>query len=187
MTLTAILLSALLAIRSGPSDPGCWIRGARADLGTRTSPLDSAVARLGSDEVKVCYGRPSARGRVIMGGLVRFGEPWRLGANEAATLHVPVAVRFGDLNLKPGVYSLYAIPGPRSWQLVVNESATRWGIPIDAAVRAHDVGTVTVPSEQTDGPVEMLTLRLEPAGEGALSLVVEWEKTRVRVTVRRAQ
>jgi hypothetical protein len=185
--LTAMMLGALLASGSGPSDPGCWIRGASADLGQRASPLDSAVARLGGDEVKVCYSRPSARGRVIMGGLVPFGEPWRLGANEATTLHVPVAVQVGDVNLKPGVYSLYAIPGAKTWQIVVNESATRWGIPIDATVRAHDVGTVTVPSGRTDAPIEMLTLRLEPGGEGVLGLVAEWERTRVRLTVRRAQ
>ena len=120
-----------------------------------------------------------------MGGLVPFGEPWRLGANEATTLHVPVAVRFGDLALKPGVYSLYAIPGA-TWQIVVNESAERWGIPINPAVRAHDVGAVTLTSERTDAPVETLTLRWEAGAEGSLVLVTEWEGTRVRVTLRRA-
>jgi hypothetical protein len=121
-----------------------------------------------------------------MGGLVPFGEPWRLGANEATTIHVPVAVRFGDVTLKPGVYSLYAIPGAKNWQLVANESANRWGIPINAAARAHDVGAVTVPSEVMGAPVETLTMRWEPAGDGALVLITEWEKTRVRVTVRRS-
>ena len=181
MTLS-ILLAAILT-GTAPSADGCWIH---APLASRPSPLDSTVAHLGDAEIKVCYGRPSARGRVIMGGLVPFGEPWRLGANEATTIHVPVTVRFGDVTLKPGVYSLYAIPGAKSWQLVANQSATRWGIPITAAVRAQDVGTVNVTSEVTDAPVETLTMRWESAGEGALVLVTEWEKTRVRVTVRRS-
>ena len=188
-----VLVGALLASPSGshhPShamavlDTGCWVRGSRASLSSRASPLDSVVARLGGAEVKVCYGRPSARGRAIMGGLVPFSEPWRLGANEATTIHLPVAARFGDVALKPGVYSLYAIPAPSNWQIVVNETAERWGIPIDGAVRAHDVGSVTVPSERTDAPVETLTMRLEPAGADALALVVEWERTRVRVTLK---
>ena len=34
---------------------------------------------------------------------------------------------------------------------------------------------------------ETLTMRLEPAGEGALAVVTEWETTRVRVTIRRSQ
>jgi len=188
-----LLLGALLAGAAAaphpdaPVDDPCWTRAARAELASRASPLDSTTARLGDAELKICYGRPSAHGRVIMGGLVPFGEPWRLGANEATTLHVPVAVRLGDVNLKPGVYSLYAIPGPKAWQVVVNQSAERWGIPINAAVRTKDVGAVTIASGRTDAPVETLTLRLEPAGEGTLALVIEWERTRVQLTVRRSQ
>src|SRR6266853_1570733 len=159
-----LLLGGLLAGGSAtppthaPVDDPCWTRAAPAELSLRASALDSTVARLGDAAIKVCYSRPSARGRVIMGGLVPFGEPWRLGANEATTLHVPVAIRFGDVTLKPGLYSLYAIPGPKTWQIVVNESATRWGIPINAAVRAHDVGAVSATSERTAAPVETLTL-----------------------------
>jgi hypothetical protein len=188
-----LLLSMFLATGSAqppakaPVDDACWTRAPRAELSSRPSPLDSAIARLGTAELKVCYGRPSARGRVIMGGLVPFGEPWRLGANEATTLHVPIAVRFGDVTLKPGVYSLYAIPGPKTWQIVVNDSATRWGIPINAAVRAHDVGVVRATREPTDAPVETLTLRLEQADPVALALTIEWERTRVQVTIRQSQ
>ena len=187
-----LLLGSVLAGGATPPAPKtaapdpCSFSGARDKLAARPSPLDSAIATLGNVQVKVCYGRPSARGRTVMGGLVPFGEPWRLGANEAATLHVPVAVRFGDVSLKPGVYSLYTIPGAKTWQIVVNDSATRWGIPINAAVRARDVGAVTAAVEPTDAPVETLTMRWEPAGDGALALVTEWERTRVRVTVRRA-
>jgi hypothetical protein len=188
-----LLLGALLTSRSAAPharalvDDACWTRAAGAELASRASPLDSTTARLGDAELKICYGRPSARGRVIMGGLVPFGEPWRLGANEATTLHVPVPVRFGTVNLKPGVYSLYAIPGPKTWQIVVNQSAERWGIPIDAAVRTKDVGAVTATSERTDSGLETLTLRLQPASAGALALVIEWEKTRVQLTVRRSE
>jgi hypothetical protein len=192
-----LALSALLGalLTGGSASPGpaataagsCWFRGERADLAKRVSPLDSAVAMMGDAEIKVCYGRPSARGRVIMGGLVPFGEPWRLGANEAATLHVPVAVRFGTVSLKPGIYSLYAIPGAKTWQVVVNDSATRWGIPINAAVRGRDVGAVTVPTQPTDSLVETLTMRLDPASDGTLTFVFEWEHTRARVKIERAK
>jgi len=166
-------------------DYHCSFRGASADLSKRPSPLDSIVGRLGDVELKVCYSRPSARGRAIMGSLVPFDQPWRLGANEATTLYLPVSAKFGDLGLKAGVYSLYAIPGAKTWQIVVNDSAARWGIPINPAVRAHDAGTATVTSEATDAPVETLTMRFEPAPDGALTLVTEWERTRVRVTIRR--
>jgi hypothetical protein len=183
--LVGTLLASAEPYAMAPLPDSCWTRAGRAELATRASLLDSAVAPLGGAELKLCYSRPSARGRAIMGQLVPYGEPWRLGANEATTLHVPVAVRLGDITLQPGVYSLYAIPGSTTWQIVVNKSATRWGIPIGAAVRVHDVGTVTATTEHTNAPVETLTMRLEAAGQDAVDLVIEWERTRVRTTVRR--
>jgi len=182
-----VLCSAIVAARPQHVATGsCWYRGERADLAKRKSPLDSVAGSLGGAEVKVCYSRPSAHGRTIMGGLVPFDQPWRLGANEATTISLPAAVKLGDVAVKPGVYSLYAVPGAKSWQIVVNDSAQRWGIPVDANVKKHDVGSVTVPTEQTDAPVETLTIRFEAAGPNTVSLVIEWERTRVRATLKQA-
>jgi hypothetical protein len=188
LTGIVVLCGALLAARTPTRAVagGCTFTDERAKLIARASPPDSAVARLGGGEVKVCYGRPSARGRKIMGGLVPFDQPWRLGANEATTISLPAGATLGDVALKPGVYSLYAVPGAKAWQIVVNDSAQRWGIPVDANVKKHDVGSVTVPTEQTDAPVETLTIRLEAAGPNTLSLVIEWERTRVRATLKQA-
>ena len=59
----------------------------------------------------------------------------------------------------------------------------RWGIPIDEQVEAQDVGKGTVPVEPLAQPVEELTLRL--VAGAPIALVVEWEKTRVRIPIRR--
>src|SRR5206468_12789508 len=67
--------------------------------------LDSATVEIGGATLKVCYGRPSARGRKIMGGLVPFGEPWRLGANEATTIHVPFAAELAGVRVGAGTYT----------------------------------------------------------------------------------
>jgi hypothetical protein len=167
-----------------PGADGCWVRGDRGRLSLRASPLDSVTGHLARAEIKVCYSRPSARGRPVMGALVPFGQPWRLGANEATTLRLSIAVRFGDLRLLPGTYSLYAVPGPEMWELVVNAEPERWGIPIGAPVQAHDLGRAAVPSRRIETPVERLTLRFEPAGPAALTLVIEWEQTQLRVPIR---
>ena len=137
--------------------------------------------------VKVCYGRPSARGRKIMGGLVPFGEPWRLGANEATTIHVPFAAELAGVRVGAGTYTLYTIPGESRWQIAVNRGVQRWGVPIDEPVRAQDVGAGTLAVEKLDKDVETLTLKFAPVTErgSATELVVEWEKTRVRIPVRR--
>ena len=45
----------------------CWIRGPADKLAERPSPLDSSAVQLGGGTIKLCYGRPSARGRKEIG------------------------------------------------------------------------------------------------------------------------
>jgi hypothetical protein len=170
--------------QSGAS--ACWIRGSADRIAGRPSPLDSTVIDVGGATVKVCYGRPSARGRQIMGGLVPFDEPWRFGANEATAIHVPFPAEIAGVQVRPGTYTLYVIPGESSWRIAVNGSAQRWGVPINEKVRAQDVGTGTVNVEKLNEHVETLTLKFTQPTGNATELVVEWEKTRVRIPVRRA-
>jgi len=187
MLLIVTLALSGAAVGEGQAAPfACWIRGSAAQLAQRPSPLDSVAVDVGGATVKLCYSRPSARGRKIMGGLVPFEQPWRLGANEATSIHVPFAAEVAGVRVEPGTYTLYAIPGAASWQIVVNRGVERWGIPIDAEVRARDVSAGTVPTESLGAPVETLTLKFAPAAGTGTELVVEWEKTRVRVPIRRA-
>ncbi len=180
------LIAGLVALPLEAQDlPPCWRRGDPAALARRPSPPDSAVATVDGATIKVCYSRPSARGRTIMGGLVPYGEPWRLGANEATGIHLPFAAEIAGVRVEPGSYSLYAIPGETQWTVVVNRSVQRWGIPIDDGVRAQDVGRGTVTAERLDQHVEQLTLRFSPGGSGTTELVVEWEHTRVRIPIRK--
>lgn len=186
-----ILLIATLTLAQAEKGNGqapftCWIRGPVDKLAERPSPLDSVSVEIGGGTIKLCYSRPSARGRKVMGGLVPFDQPWRLGANEATSIHVPFAAQLGGVRVEPGTYTLYAIPGASKWQLVVNRRIQRWGVPIDNEVRAGDVGASTVATESLDAPVETLTLKFTPAAGNATELVVEWEKTRVRIPIRRA-
>lgn len=163
--------------------PECWARGDRAKLATRASAFDSASATVGEHAVKVCYSRPQMKGRTVVGGLVPYGEPWRLGANEATVIHMPAAGTIAGVAVEPGSYSLYVVPDSSEWQVVVNRNAERWGIPINEALRASDVGSASVKPETTDAPVEALTARFENVTADGADLVFEWERTRLRVPV----
>ncbi len=187
LLVTTVIITAPAPGVNQPAPAACWIQGPANQVARRASPLDSATAEIGGARALVCYGRPSARSRKIMGGLVPFGEAWRLGANEATTISVPFAAEIAGVRVPPGAYSLYAIPGESSWRIVVNRGAKRWGIPIDAGVRAQDVGTGTAKVEKVNEYVEQLTLKFEPPQGTATELVVEWEKTRVRIPVRRVE
>ena len=163
---------------------GCFIRGATpAEAVERPSSLGATVITLGGREAKLCYGRPKANGRKIMGELVPFGTPWRMGANEATALHVPFDAEIGGVKVEPGVYSLYAIPGEAEWEIVLNRQYERWGIPINEGVIAADVGSFKRPVAATAALVEQLTFTWASHGENMGHLVLEWENTHVEIPI----
>jgi hypothetical protein len=173
-----------IAFSAGRAPPGaCTHRGTAAELAERVSPLDSTALVVGNSTVKVCYGRPSMRGRVIMDSLVPFGTPWRLGANEPTRLVLPFAATVAGVPVAPGSYSLYVVPHEQTWEVHVNRAVERWGIPIDEQVEAQDVGRGNVAVETLAQPVEQLTIRL--VAGSPINLVVEWEKTRVQIPIKK--
>jgi hypothetical protein len=66
---------------------------------------------------------------------------------------------------------------------VVNSEAQRWGIPIDAKVRAKDVGTGTVASEHLATPAETLTITLSASAPTKATMDIAWSDTHVRVPI----
>lgn len=181
-----LLTLALLTVggAGGQKSPSaCTYRGTRAELTARVSPLDSAQVRMSGGTVKVCYGRPSVRGRQVMDSLVPFGTPWRLGANEPTRLFLPFAAQVAGVPVRRGAYSLYVVPRATEWEVHVNRAVDRWGIPIDSVVAKRDVGKGTVPVEPLSQPVEQLTIHFGPVAQGATEVVVEWEKTRIRIPI----
>lgn len=185
-TFYLVMLGAALPVALAAQAPAGACTHPRADaaaLASRPSPLDSVQATIGGGTVKVCYSRPSARGRTMIGGVQPFGQPWRLGANEPTRITVPFAAEIAGVKVAPGTYSLYVVLQATSWEVHVNKAVDRWGIPINEQVMAQDVGKGSVPVDTLAQPVEQLTLQLV-AGPPA-ELVVTWEKTRVRIPIRK--
>lgn len=161
----------------------CSFRGAEDALAERPSPLATLEVELGGEVATLCYGRPSARGRTMVGGEHPYGVPWRLGANEPTTLHLPFAASIGSVDVEPGSYSLYAIPEDGPWTIVVNANTNRWGIPISPSVRSDDVGSFEV-ARGSGAHVEQLTFTFEGSGtQGAL--VFAWEGNVLRIPIER--
>ncbi|MGD9524822.1 MAG: DUF2911 domain-containing protein [Gemmatimonadales bacterium] len=164
-------------------DRGCWLRDPPSELELRASPFDSTTLALAAGQVTVCYSRPHTLGRPIMGRLVPYGEPWRFGANEATAIHLPTRGTVAGVAVEPGWYSLMAIPGPESWEIVVNRAHRRWGVPITAEIRRADVGIGRVPVSTGIGVVEVFTLALVRTGSNTAELAMAWERSGLRVPV----
>lgn len=152
----------------------------------RKSPLDSLTLHVGGKPVKFCYGRPAARGRTMIGGAnVPYGKLWRTGANEPTVFFTPVALTIAGLEVPAGTYSLYTVPGKEEWEIIVNRSISQWGHEqaYSDKVKAAEVGRAKAKSEQLTMPVETFTIRADPDTAKTSAIVLEWEKTRIRIPV----
>lgn len=162
----------------------CFLRGATVEeTAERPSPLRATTFMVGQTHGQLCYGAPSARGRVMVGEIDPFGELWRSGANEATAIHLDGPATIGGISVAAGSYSLYTRPNEGEWEVFLNSNYERWGIPINDEVRATEVGSFTVTPEPTDDMVETLTYSFESTGENAGEIVMEWENRRIRIPV----
>jgi Protein of unknown function (DUF2911) len=155
----------------------------------RQSPLDSLSFTAAGKTVKLCYGRPSARGRKMIGGEnVPYGKLWRTGANEPTVIFTPVALDIAGIKVGPGKYSIYSVPGEKEWEIIVNRSTSQWGheSTYTKEVQAQEVGRGKAQVQKLTKPVETFTIVPHPAPGEVQHLYLDWETTRVVVPVKAA-
>jgi len=115
--------------------------------------------------IRIDYGQPHARGRNVAGALeADIGKVWRLGANEATSLHTDVDIVLGEATIPKGTYTLYAETTPHAWKLIVNRRTGAEGLEYEAAA---DVAKIPLKARTLATPLESLTIWLIPGAEGA--------------------
>lgn len=147
------------------------------------SARDTARVTFGSAVVFVDYSRPSKRGREVFGGeLVPWNEVWRTGANAATQLSTPVDLTIGGATVPAGIYSVWSLPTPTGWKLIINRQHGQWGTEYSAD---SDLVRIDVKVEPPLAqPVEQFTIGFEPQGDGtAATLKLAWDRTVVTVPV----
>jgi len=156
---------------------------AAAQGGQPLSPRDTARLEITAGKrVYVDYGRPSMRGRRIMGELVPYGRVWRTGANAATTFVTETDLRIGDAVVPRGTYTLYTLPTAQGWTLIVNRQTGQWGTQYEAS---RDLVRIPMRATRLQQPVEKFTIALERgAARGTGTLAMAWENTRVTVPIR---
>lgn len=184
----AILAGLVLAAVASPvaaQDMACPV-AAGADPATRPSPLDSASFTVSGHTVKICYSRPSLKGRHMVGGeAVPFGKVWRTGANETTKFITTAPVSVGGIDVPTGMFALYTVPGEVEWQVIINPAHEQWGREnlYTDAVKAQELGRAAVPVEKLTRPIETFTIRGEAQPDGSAHLILEWENARIRVPI----
>ncbi len=144
----------------------------------RVSPYAEVKQRIGLTDVNVNYHRPGVKGRTIWGDLLKYGDVWRVGANEPTILTTSDSLVVGGKTIAPGSYRLAVIPassGP--WTFIFNSEVKNWGTVYDSTydVLRLSVAPTAAPHE------EWMSFGFDELTASSAVLVLRWEKVALRV------
>jgi hypothetical protein len=144
------------------------------------SPDASFTQQFGGSTITVQYARPMVRGRKIFGGLVPFDSLWRTGAGDCTTLTFKEDVIVGGKRLPAGKYSLFTIPKPDEWTVVLNSEVSMHGtMGYDAGKDVHRFSVTPLPAGRF---YESFTIEVNDFNaQGGAMLNVIWENTLVPI------
>ena len=166
---TALLLAGTACAQTG-----------RQDKNARPSPPASAACKFTDGQsITVDYSSPRAKGRKIMGGLVPFGAEWRTGANEATSFVTTANLSIGSLAVPAGKYTMYTVPGEKTWKLIINKQTGQWGTEYN---EKQDLGRAEMEVSKASAPVENFTISFHEMGKGC-HMYLDWENTRATVEI----
>lgn len=145
----------------------------------RISPHETVAATIDGAAIKIVYGRPytkdpkSGAARKIWGGLVPFGQVWRMGADEATMLTTDHDLDLGGTKIPAGSYTLFMQPAEDGTaKLIVNKQTGQWGTKHDTS---QDFAKIDLKKSSLSTPVDQFTISLEKAASAGGTLSLKWE------------
>jgi hypothetical protein len=134
------------------------------------NPRGEAKATLGGKTVAIDYGRPSLKGRDML-GKAEVGSTWRMGADAETTLKTETDLSVGTATVPKGEYVLTAKRVSESeWSLIVSK-------PDKTSVAEVPLKASTLPES-----VEMFTIDIASQGKDG-SVTLKWGTTALQAPV----
>ncbi len=143
------------------------------------SPTATLKQRVGLTDIEITYSRPGMKGRKVFPGLERFGEVWRVGANNATKVVFSTPVKIGGTAVPAGTYGLFALLGKDEWTVILNKISQQWGA--YSYAEKDDVVRVKAKTTALTPAVETLTIDINDIRDESAALTISWENTRVAV------
>ena len=178
----AATLSAALPASAQMSNMDMPAKQSDAPAKPLASPAAQTDVTLDGTTITINYNSPAMRGRVIMGGLVPYGQPWRTGANPATSFVTTGNLKIGSLSVPAGKYTLFTLPGAPGtpWKLILSKKTGEWGIPYPEGA---DLGRTEMHLAKLPAPQESMTITFEHTEKRSTYLHVKWETTDVSVKI----
>jgi DUF2911 family protein len=132
--------------------------GLACEATAQMNPRGEAKVTLAGQPIVVEYGRPSLKGRDML-GKAAVGDEWRMGADSATTLETPVALTVGVTPVPPGKYILRAKKvSATDWVLkLMRDGKAAAEVPLQASPleKGVELFTIDLADEQGTGVLRM--------------------------------
>ena len=96
------------------------------------------------------------------------------GANAATQFRTDRDLVMGGVTIPAGFYTLWTLPSPSGWRLIVNQQTGQWGTDYHGD---RDLARIDLPVSTLPTPVERFTITLGASGQGGV-MVLEWDTIR---------
>jgi hypothetical protein len=114
------------------------------------NPRGEAKATVADKAVSIDYGRPSLKGRDML-GQAQIGQAWRMGADAATGLKTEADLSFGPVQVPKGEYILTA----------TKVSADQWHLNVLTKEDRSKIADIPLAMSKVDPSVEMFTVELK--------------------------
>ncbi|MBY0481076.1 MAG: DUF2911 domain-containing protein [Chitinophagaceae bacterium] len=129
---------------------------------------------------RIIYSRPLKNGRTIFGGIIKYNEMWRLGANEATEVEFFKAVKIAGKSLPKGRYTIYCLPTENKWTIIFNKDNYCWGnFSYDSK---KDIVRADIDVEKNADNIEAFTIYFEDAKTGA-NMIALWDDVKTSLPI----
>ena len=172
MRKVGLLLGIFLVVLAGSAN--------RNEAQVVSPPARSACKFADGKTIMVNYSSPRMRGRRIFGDLVPFGEVWRAGADDATSFVPNVDVIVGGKNVPAGRYTLFTLPTPTKWTLIISKQIGEWGIPYPGD--KFDFARLEMKVSKLPSTVENFAISFDQSGSSC-TMKLDWETTRATVDI----
>ena len=88
----------------------------------------------------------------------------------------------GGKDVPAGSYTIFPVPNPDKWTLIINKTTGEWGIPYKPEYQAAEVARIDMDVSPLPSPVEDFTISYAPSGDGC-TFQMDWERTRASVDI----
>jgi hypothetical protein len=112
---------------------------------------------------------------------VPYGKIWATGRDEATAFVTPADIKVGGKDVPAGQYTIFTIPNPDRWMLIISKRTGEWSRPYPG--EAYDLNRVEMTVTKLPSHLENFRIGFDEDAESKCTMRLEWETTRASVEI----